>query len=58
MSKLLQHPAVWPMLTPGLDVEPHHAALDPESVERLFMEFWGRDSLRFEGEQPLQEAQG
>ena len=44
MSHLLRHPALWPQLM--LDPEPFLDSADPESIERLFSEFYGFDSER------------
>lgn len=48
MSHLIRHPAIWPLLAPGLDAEPHHTAADPESIERCFSELYGRESARYQ----------
>lgn len=44
MSALIQHPALWPILS--LDPEPFNTAADPESPERLYSELYGADSER------------
>ena len=38
MSVLLKHPAIWPHL--NLNPEPMQSSADPESVERLYAEWF------------------
>lgn len=44
MNDLIQHPAMWPLLS--IDPEPFACAADPESSERLYSELYGYDSDR------------
>ena len=43
-QNFLYHPALWPLL--AIDPAPFQNSADPESIERLYSEFYGLDSQR------------